>query len=472
MADYDLVVIGSGPAGEKGAVQAAYFGKRVCLIEREPFLGGAGVNTGTVPSKTLRETALALSGIRQRGLDGVDLALKREATVGDLLFRANRVIAAERDRVGRSLIRHEVEVRAGEASFVDAKTVALKKKSGSVEHITGSVFLIATGSSPFRPPGYAFEQRRIFDSDEIVKLDELPRTMVVIGGGVIGCEYACVFAALGVQVTLVDSKSPLLPFLDAELSGLLQERMAALGTTLVLDQSVESAVASADAVAVTLKGGRKLEVDIALVCAGRTGNTAGLGLEPLGIRLKPRGQIEVDERYRTAVKHIYAAGDVIGFPGLGSTSMEQARIAVVDAFDLKYKTALAPVLPLGIYTIPEVSMAGETEEGLREAGIDYVVGRASFRLNTRGRIIGEETGLLKLLFRAADLRLLGVHILGEQATELVHVGLIALLTGATADLFIQTCFNYPTLSEAYKYAAYDALGKPKVAAPTTFVVPL
>ena len=459
MRDFDLVVIGSGPAGEKGAVQAAYFGKRVCLIERSQMLGGAAANLGTLPSKTLRETSLTLSGLRQRGLDGVGFTLEHAATVHDFLFRAEHVTAAERDRVGRNLIRHQVEVRRGTASFVDAHTVALKSKSGEVEQITSEVFLVATGSRPFRPAMYRFEDQRILDSDEIVSLDELPQSAVVIGGGVIGCEYACIFAALGVQVTLVESKPKLLSFLDDEVGGLLRERIVALGVDVRLDTSVVEASTDAKTVRVKLRDGSTLEADIALVCAGRSANTKGMNLEAQGVVLTDRGQIQVDAHYRTQAPQIYAAGDVIGFPALASTSMEQARIAVVHAFDLKYKTALAPVLPLGIYTIPEVSMAGQTEQGLKAAQIPYVVGRAWFKDNARGRIIGEQTGLLKLLFGKGEQRLLGVHVLGEQATELIHVGLMALLTGATVDLFIQTCFNYPTLSESYKAAAYDALAQ-------------
>jgi NAD(P) transhydrogenase len=459
MPDFDLVVIGSGPAGEKGAVQAAYFDKKVCLIEKEPVPGGAAANTGTLPSKTLRETALTLSGFRQRGLDGVEFALKREATVHDLLHRATRVTGGERERVLDNLERHRVQLRTGFASFVDPHTVELKKADGATERLTASVFLIATGSSPLRPPMYQFEATRIFDSDEILKVDEIPRRLAIIGGGVIGCEYASLFAALGTRVTLVDGKTTLLPFLDGELSRVLAARLRELGVELRLGTQVEATVPSHDDVTVKLKDGHTFAADLALICAGRSANVTGMNLEAVGVKLLAKGQVEVDAKYRTAVKHIYAAGDVIGFPALASTSMEQARIAMCDAFDLKYKTALAPVLPYGIYTIPEVSMAGETEESLKAAEIPYVVGYAHFRHNARGRIIGDDTGLLKLIFRARDMRLLGVHLIGEQATELVHVGLTALLTGATVDLFIQTCFNYPTLSEAYKYAAYDAMSR-------------
>lgn len=459
MHDFDLVVIGSGPAGEKGATQASYFGKKVAVVERAPVLGGATANTGTLPSKTLRETALYLSGFRQRGLYGVDLAIKDQVTLKDFLYRERRVKESERSRVAWNLGRHDIPIFQGTASLADPHTVEVKRPDGSVQRLSADVILIATGSSPHRPPIYPFEDDRIHDSDELLDLPEIPESLAVIGGGVIGSEYACTFAALGIKVTLVEQKDRLLPFLDAELSAALKARMIELGVNMAMPDSVKTVDTSGRLIKLGLESGRTLEVRAVLVASGRTGNTKGLNLEAHGIKLDPRGRILVNERYQTSVPHIYAAGDVIGFPALASTSMEQARIAMVHAFDLKYKTALASVLPYGVYTIPEVSMAGETEESLKEKGVDYVPGRAQFVRNPRGEIIGETTGMLKLLFRREDMKLLGVHVIGEQAAELVHVGLTALLTGATGDLFIQTCYNYPTLSEAYKYATYDALGR-------------
>jgi NAD(P) transhydrogenase len=459
MTDYDLIVIGSGPAGEKGAAQAAYFGRRVALVEKQPLLGGAAANTGTLPSKTLRETALYLSGFRQRGLYGVEFALKREATVRDFLHREKLVTAKERERVAENLRRHGVTVFHGVASFVDATTCAVRGLDGSEQHLTASVFLIATGSSPYHPPELPFDDSRVYDSDTVLELTEIPASLAVIGAGVIGCEYACLFAALGVKVTLVDGKDTLLPFLDGELSSALRASMVGLGIDLAMPDSVASVKAGEGDFILNLRSGREVRVHTVLAASGRTGNSAGLNLEALGIGVGRRGVVEVNDRYQTAVPHIYAAGDVIGFPALASTSMEQARLAMVHAFDLRYKTSLAPVLPYGIYTIPEVSMAGATEETLMADGVDYVVGRATYAGNARGQIIGEGSGLLKLLFAREDMRLLGVHVIGEQASELVHTGLTALLTDATADLFIQTCFNYPSLSEAYKYATYDALGR-------------
>lgn len=459
MFDYDLVVIGSGPAGEKGAAQAAYFGRRVALVEKQPLLGGAAANTGTLPSKTLRETALYLSGFRQRGLYGVEFALKREATVRDFLHREKLVTARERDRVAENLRRHEVTVVHGEASFVDQHTIVVRGDEGQEQRLTASVFLVATGSSPYHPPELPFEDPRVYDSDTILELTEIPPSLAVVGGGVIGCEYACLFAALGVKVTLVDGKETLLPFLDGEVSSALRTSMQGLGITLAMPDGVDSVKAGDADLAVSLRSGKVLDVHTLLAASGRTGNSAGLDLESLGVDVGRRGVVEVNDHYQTAVPYIYAAGDLIGFPALASTSMEQARLAMVHAFDLHYKTSLAPVLPYGIYTIPEVSMAGATEESLAADGVDYVAGRATYAGNARGQIIGEGAGLLKLLFARGDMRLLGVHVIGEQASELVHIGLTGLLTAATADLFIQTCFNYPSLSEAYKYATYDALGR-------------
>lgn len=460
MADFDLVVIGSGPAGEWGAVQAALAGKRVAVVEREPVLGGTAANTGTLPSKTLRETALHLSGFRARGLYSVETTLRHEATVSDFLFRERRVKDIERERIARNLQRHKVEIIQGTGTLVDANTVVVRRQDAPERRLTGGTILVATGSSPYRPPLYPFEDPRIHDSDEVLELERLPRSLVVVGAGVIGCEYACMFAAMGIPVTLVEARAELLPFLDDEFSALLGQRMEALGIQLCFGQVVEQVDVPRDAdtpIRMLLSSGTALETDQILVASGRTANTAGLGLEALGVKLGPRGQVEVGPTYQTALPHIYAVGDVIGFPALASTSMDQARIAVEHAFDLGGVRTMAPVLPYGIYTIPEVSMAGETEEALRKLNVPYVAGRAAFATNPRGQILGDTHGLLKLLFHRESLKLLGVHVMGPQASELVHVGLTALLTGSSARLFVETCFNYPTLSEAYKAATFDAL---------------
>jgi NAD(P) transhydrogenase len=456
--DYDLVVIGSGPAGEQGAVHAARLGKRVVVVEKESVLGGTAANTGTLPSKTLRETALYLSGYRARGLFGVETVLKREATVTDFLFRERRVKETERARIDRNLGDHRVERMQGHGSLLDAHTVLVRSQGAPDRRLSAATILIATGSSPHRPPLYPFDDPRVHDSDELLDITQLPTAMVVVGAGVVGCEYACMFAALGIPVTLVDPKPDLLSFLDTEFSVLLRERMTSLGVRMRLGHSVESIQvpqASTEPIHLTLAGGEMLAVDQVLVAAGRSANTAGLGLEQVGVKLGKRGQVEVGPAYQTAVPHIYAVGDVIGFPALASTAMEQARVAVLHAFG--QVQTLSPILPYGIYTIPEVSTAGETEQSLIAKGIPYVCGRAWYLTNPRGQIIGEERGRLKLLFHRESLKLLGVHVLGEQASELVHIGLVALVAGAGTQLFVETCFNYPTLSETYKTATYDAL---------------
>ena len=456
-AAYDLIVIGSGPAGEKGAMTAAFFGKKVALVEKSELVGGAVANTGTLPSKTLRETALALTGLRARELHGVDLSLGREATVADFMYHAKNVGAAERSRILQYLERLGVELVRGTASFVDPHTVRVAGPEGERTLRAGTI-LIATGSSPFRPPEFVFEDDRICDSDEILQIARLPRTMVIVGAGVIGSEYACTFAALGTEVRLVDGRDRLLPVLDAEVSAALARAMEGSGIAFHWNERVTTCEASAGGGDVTLRltSGAVLRADTVLVAAGRTSNTETLDLAAAGVAPGPRGLIPVDARYRTNVPHIYAAGDVIGAPALAATGVEQARVAMTHAFDLGLKSAVAPILPYGIYTIPEVSMAGETEASLREKGIDYVAGKALYLDNPRGQIIGDRTGFLKLLFRRSDMKLLGVHVIGEQASELVHVGLAVLLMDAGWDLLNRTCFNFPTLGVMYQRAAYDA----------------
>lgn len=458
MADYDVVVIGSGPAGEKAAVQAAFFGKRVALVEKGP-LGGTVANTGTLPSKTLRETALFLSGFRKRELFGVDAGLKGDITVRDLLFREQRVRDGERARVRANLDRSGVRLLSGSAVLTDAHTVKVTREDGATEHLSAGTLLISTGSSPRRPSVYPFEHERIYDSDELLEMRTLPRSLAVIGAGVIGCEYACMFAALGIFVTLVERQDHLLGFLDDDVRTRLTAEMEALGIEIRYSEEVASAVPAQDGVTLTFRSGQSTKVDAVLVAAGRVGNTSELGLERAGVALNERGLVKVNAHFQTSVPHIYAAGDVIGSPALASTGMEQGRIAMCHAFDRRYKERLAPILPYGIYTIPEVSMAGETEASLKEKGIDFIAGVASFSENARGEIIGDRGGMLKLLFRASNLELVGVHVIGEHASELVHIGLTAMLMRATLGLFIDTCYNFPTLSGAYKSAADHALGQ-------------
>ena len=456
--DYDLLVIGSGPAGEKGAAQVSWFGKRVAMVEkRAPQLGGACTNTGTLPSKTLRETALAITGMASRGLEEAVLSLPRPYAAETLMHRERLVVDTERARIWRNLDKHQVDLIPGTATFLDEHTVQLAE---SGRKITAEVFLIATGSRPHRPAWIPFAEEEIYDSDEILDIETIPESMIVLGSGVIASEYACIFAALGTHVTLMDGRDRLLPFLDIELGDRFSEELERLGLWLRLgDDPVACAVDPVTrACTVTTKSGSSEGAAAVLAAAGRSGNSSGLGLEKLGIEPDKRGNIAVNEHFQTKLPHIYAAGDVVGFPGLASTSMEQGRVAMCHAFGLGYKTRVNPLFPYGIYTIPEMSYVGATEEELKKAGRGYLVGRASMADNARGEILGAGSGFLKLLFAPEDKKLLGVHVMGPSATELIHIGQMALLQGGSIDLFIDAVFNYPTLSELYKYAAYDGLG--------------
>jgi len=469
---FDLIVIGCGPAGEKAAVQAAYFGKRVVVIERAEHVGGSCINTGTVPSKTLRESALYFSGLKQRGLYGIDYSLKENLTVQDFMHHEREVVEMERRRILKNLELHKVELARGQCSFEDAQTVVVSQPNATeamtagvdtsalvgVRRLRGEVILISSGSKPNRPKEIAFDDLHTFDSDTFLQMDRIPKSLAVIGAGVIGCEYASIFMALGVDVTLVDGRNQLLPFLDVEISDRLRDRFAALGMHLWFNERPVRVKNSLTVALLTMNSGKTLETEAALFAAGRRAAVDGLALEKAGLGINDRGYISVDENYRTAVPHIYAAGDVIGFPALASTSMEQGRVAVCHAFGLKYKQRVASLLPMGIFTIPEVSATGETEESCKEKKIDYCVGRALYANNARGHITGDTAGMLKLIFARADKKLLGVSIIGENATELIHIGMMVLDNHRTIDEFIEQVFNYPTLSEAYKYAAYDGLG--------------
>ncbi|HEX9458760.1 MAG TPA: Si-specific NAD(P)(+) transhydrogenase [Thermoanaerobaculia bacterium] len=456
---YDLIVIGSGPAGEKGAAQAAYFGKSVALIEREPVVGGACVNTGTIPSKTLRESALHLSGFRQRGFreGSIDLTVNC-ITVADFMYRKDRVVAHEWKRIEDNLRRHKVDRYGGTARFVSPTRVAITNAIGE-EVIDGNVILIATGSSPHRPDHVPFDEDVICDSDTILGIDRIPEKLAVVGAGIIGVEYASIFAALGVEVHLIDGRTSLLPNIDREIVRiLLGEFQNRLGITMHLGQDVASIERCGRQASLTLADGECMVVDNVLYAAGRSSNVEGLNLDGAGVATAARGLITVNENYQTSVPNIYAAGDVIGFPALASTSMEQARVAMVHAFNLKYKTHVAPILPYAIYTIPEVATVGLNEDDCRKKGTPFAVGRAFYRDNARGEIIGDMKGLIKLVFDPESLCLLGVHIVGESASEMLHIGMMVMQFGGTINTFIDCVFNFPTLSEAYKYAAYDGLG--------------
>jgi NAD(P) transhydrogenase len=455
--NFDLIAIGCGPAGEKAGAQAAYFGKRVAIIESAEYVGGSCINTGTVPSKTLRECALYFSGLKQRGLYGIDYSLKENLTINDFMHHERAVVEMERQRILKNLALHHIELVRGQAAFEDDHTVSVSGPNGT-RQLRSDVILVSTGSKPHRPPEIAFDDVRVFDSDTFLQMDHIPQSLAVIGGGVIGCEYASIFVALGVDVTLVDGRDRLLPFLDAEISERLRERLAALGMHFWFKERPLKVQTTAAGVELVMKSGKTLQSESVLFAAGRRAAVDGLSLEKAGLAVNDHGYLSVDENYRTAVPHIYAAGDVIGFPALASTSMEQGRVAVCHAFGFKYKQRVASMLPMGIYTIPEISAAGETEASCTEKKIDYCVGRALYANNARGHITGDTAGMLKLIFARADKRLLGVSIIGENATELIHIGMMVLDHNRTIDDFIEQVFNYPTLSETYKYAAYDGLG--------------
>jgi NAD(P) transhydrogenase len=455
---FDLVVIGGGPAGERGAAQAAYFGKRVALVERAPEPGGAAVHTGTLPSKTLREAGLFLSGYRQRDLYGVNVDVDPDMTVARLLGRKEVVEGLETERIHANLARHEIELIRGEGRVTGATTVTVSGPDGE-RQLEAEFILIVTGSSPHRPQGVPYDDEDVHDADGILQIDHLPKTLVVIGGGVIGCEYACMFAALGVDVHLIDPRPALLPFLDAEMGERLAEAMTALGVRLHLERQLDHVARDDGALVTTLTSGAEIEADTVLIASGRSGNTRSLGLEDVGVEVDRRGYVVVDEDFRTAVPSIYAAGDVVGFPALASVSMEQARVAVCHAFGFTYKRQVAELYPYGVYTIPEVSCVGLSEDEAIERGVDVVVGRARFADNVRGQIVGDRDGMVKLVFDGSNRALIGCHVIGERASELVHIGGAVITLGGTVDTFIQMVFNHPTLGETFKYAAYDALGK-------------
>ncbi len=456
-ATYDLIVIGSGPAGEKGAAQAAYFDKKVALVEEAPGYGGTVANTG-VPGKAMREAALYLSGLRQRDLHGLTLTHDGTLTVDRFMHRGRVVRRALDQWIGTNLERHHVDVHRGRAAFVDAHTVRVEAGTGS-RLLEAGVILIASGSIPHRRPTFPFGEPGVYDSDTILQMERLPRSLTIVGGGAIGCEYACLFKALGLDdVRVINSSERILPFADEEIGSMLREAMESLGIGFHTPDAVEK-VEARPALTLCLRSGKCLEVEALLVALGRHPNVAALRLENAGVRLDEQGQLPVNEHFQTNVPHIYAAGDVIGGHALSSTAMEEARMAMVHAFDLKYKSGVSPFLPIGVWTIPEVSMVGETEAGLRAKGVAHVVGRWRYDANPRGVLIGERWGLLKLLFSWPDEKLLGVHLIGENACELIAAGLVAMTLGATCSTFIDTCFNYPSLSDLYKYAAYDAMGR-------------
>jgi len=461
--DYDLIVIGSGPAGHRGAVQAARLRKRVALVERGEMVGGICVNTGTIPSKTMREALMYLSGYRERLIYGVSYTVKQKITMKDLMFRVGPVVRHEIDVIRHQLLRNGVELMTAEASFMDPHTLELRFADGHNHgQISGDNILIATGSEAIRDPHIPFDGRCIFSSDDILTLDELPKTLAVVGAGVIGCEYASMFAALGVKVTLIDKRSRLLPFVDGEIAEALAYHLRENRVTLRLGEEVSTIVfhedGSSQPVELGLASGKHIIADKALYSVGRCGAVGRLNLDAAGVIADEKGRIKVNKFYQSDVPHIYAAGDVVGFPSLAATSMEQGRIAVAHAFQNETLDGME-FFPYGIYTVPEVSFVGRNEEELTAAGIPYEVGKARYREIARGQIIGDEIGMLKLLFHAETRQMLGIHIIGEGACELVHVGGAVLSYGGKLDYFLGAVFNFPTLGQCYKIAALDGMSR-------------
>ena len=459
---FDLVVIGSGPAGEKGAAQAAYFGRKVALVERAKEVGGASVHTGTLPSKTLRETALYLTGFRRRELYGMSVRLDRKKSLRQLVHRLQDVITEQTRQIHRNLERHSIALVSGSARFEDPHRIAVAGGGGHGERrLSADFFLIATGSSPMPPRGIDVDDPDVVDSDRILDLDRVPLTMTVVGGGVIGTEYACLFAALGTRITLVEGRDRLLAGVDEELANALRTSLEHMGVEILFGDAVESVRRRpgrrANALSLSLKSGRQLRADKVLFSTGRSGNTRGLNLEAIGVALTDRGHVPVNDHFQTSVPHVYAAGDVIGFPALAATSMEQARVAMCHAFHIDFKSAVSPFQPYGIYSIPEMSSIGPSEQELRQKRIPYEIGKARFENNPRGQIVGDRDGFIKLLFDPESKTLLAAHILGEGATELIHIPMFVMSSGGSIDVFIEAVFNFPTLAESFKYAAYDGL---------------
>ncbi len=458
MAHFDLLVIGTGPAGQKAAIQAAKLGKRVGIVERKQVVGGVCTNTGTIPSKSLREAVLYLSGFHQRGLYGASYRVKQDITMEDLTFRANHVIRREIEIIQNQMARNNVEMFFGEASFVDPHRLRITMPDDRVEH-TADFIVVACGTIPARPDHIVFDDRTIIDTDGMLGLTQLPKSITIIGGGVIGTEYASILATMGIHVTLIERRPRLLEFVDQEIIEALQYHMRGIGVTLRFNEEVVSVETQPSGqVIVRLKSGKEIGATTVLYSVGRIGASATLNLEAVGLTADARGRLGVNEHYQTAVPHIYAAGDIIGFPALASTSMQQGRHAACHAFGIPFSTQ-SELMPYGIYSIPEISMVGRNEDELTKNGIPYAVGIARYREIARGQLIGDEIGMLKLLFHNKTRELLGVHAIGDGATELIHIGQTVMAYHGQIDYFVDTVFNYPTLSEAYKVAALDATNK-------------
>ncbi|WP_409426419.1 Si-specific NAD(P)(+) transhydrogenase [Mycobacterium sp. SMC-11] len=457
--EYDVIVIGSGPGGQKAAIASAKLGKSVALVERGRMIGGVCVNTGTIPSKTLREAVIYLTGMNQRDLYGASYRVKDKITPTDLLARTQHVIGREVEVVRNQLMRNRVDLLVGHGRFIDPHTILIEGQNGNeTTTVTAEYVVIATGTEPVRPPGVTFDEKRVLDSDGILDLKFIPASMVVVGAGVIGIEYASMFAALGTRVTVVEKRDSMLEFCDPEVVEALRFHLRDLAVTFRFGEEVTAVDVSSSGTVTTLASGKQIPAETVMYSAGRQGHTAHLDLANAGLATDERGRIVVDDMFQTAVEHIYAVGDVIGFPALAATSMEQGRLAAYHAFG-EPTDGITDLQPIGIYSIPEVSYVGATELELTRSAIPYEVGVARYRELARGQIAGDSYGMLKLLVSTTDLRLLGVHIFGTNATEMVHIGQAVMGCGGTVEYLVDAVFNYPTFSEAYKNAALDVMNK-------------
>ena len=456
---HDLVVIGSGPGGQKAAIAAAKLGKSVAVIERGRMLGGVCVNTGTIPSKTLREAVVYLTGMSQRELYGASYRVKEKITPADLLARTSHVIGKEQDVVRSQLMRNRIDLVEGHGRFLDPHTVRVEEPTrGESTTVSGEYVVIATGTTPARPVGVEFDEHRVLDSDGILDLRSLPTSMVVVGAGVIGIEYASMFAALGTKVTVVERRDNMLDFCDPEIIESLKFHLRDLAVTFRFGEEVTAVDVGSAGTVTTLASGKQIPAETVMYSAGRQGQTAHLDVEKAGLEVDNRGRLVVDSNFQTRVDHIYAVGDVIGFPALAATSMDQGRLAAYHAFGEPAK-GMTDLQPIGIYSIPEVSYVGATEVALTRNAIPYEVGVSRYRELARGQIAGDSYGMLKLLVSTDDRKLLGVHIFGSHATEMVHIGQAVMGCGGTVEYLVDAVFNYPTFSEAYKVAALDVMNK-------------
>ncbi|MBK3629324.1 Si-specific NAD(P)(+) transhydrogenase [Streptomyces asoensis] len=458
MPDFDMLVLGSGPGGQKAAIAAAKLGRRVAVVDRPDMVGGVSLHTGTIPSKTLREAVLYLTGLTQRDLYGQSYRLKENITVADLTARTQHVVGRETDVIRAQLTRNQVALFAGTGRFVDDRTVALRETGGQERLISADHIVIATGTRPARPDSVEFDGRTILDSDNVLTVERVPQSMVIVGAGVIGMEYASMFAALGSKVTVVEKRAGMLDMCDVEVIESLKYHLRDLAVTFRFGETVAAVERHARGALTVLESGKKIPADVVMYSAGRQGLTDGLDLDKAGLAADRRGRIEVDEYYRTPVPHIYAVGDVIGFPALAATAMEQGRAAAYHACG-EPVGQMDHLQPIGIYTIPEISFVGRTEDQLTEDSVPFEVGIARYRELARGQIIGDAHGMLKLLVSPRDRTLLGVHCFGTGATELIHIGQSVMGCGGTVDYLVNAVFNYPTLAESYKVAALDATNR-------------